>query len=75
MNRSIIIILALLFMTAGCSHKKDSLAILKNGTWIDVSLKAASNRDYQITAADVEEWEQKNSRIPDNAIILFNTGL
>jgi kynurenine formamidase len=41
---------------------------------IDVSAKAASNPDYQITIADVEDWEKTNGKIPDNSIILFRTG-
>jgi kynurenine formamidase len=44
------------------------------GVMIDISSKVAANRDYQITAGDLEEWEKHNGRIPDNAIILFNTG-
>jgi kynurenine formamidase len=41
---------------------------------IDVSSKAAANPDYQITVADVENWEKTNGKIPDNSIILFRTG-
>ena len=44
------------------------------GVVVDVSAKVASNRDYQITAVDLEEWEKQNGRIPDNAILLLNTG-
>jgi kynurenine formamidase len=44
------------------------------GVMIDVSLKAAASHDYQITTADVEAWEKNNGRIPEHAIVLFNTG-
>lgn len=41
---------------------------------IDVSEKAASDRDYQITADDIKNWEAANGKIPEWSIILFQTG-
>jgi kynurenine formamidase len=41
---------------------------------IDVSAKALANRDYLVSIKDIENWEKKNGRIPDNAIILIRTG-
>jgi kynurenine formamidase len=41
---------------------------------IDVSKKAASDRDYQAGVADFTAWESINGRIPDDAIVLINTG-
>ena len=41
---------------------------------IDVTEKTKDNADYQISVADVEEWEKLNGLIPDNAILLFRTG-
>lgn len=41
---------------------------------MDVSLKAQKNTDYQITVADVKEWESRHGRIPRSAILLFHTG-
>lgn len=41
---------------------------------IDVSLKAEKNRDYQVTAADLQNWEQKNGRLPAGSILLLRTG-
>jgi Predicted metal-dependent hydrolase len=41
---------------------------------IDVSQKALSNRDYQVSIPDFIAWEEKHSRIPDNAIVLLHTG-
>jgi kynurenine formamidase len=44
------------------------------GIVIDVIARADSNRDYQISLSDFEEWEKQHGRIPDGAIILINTG-
>ncbi len=41
---------------------------------IDVSDKAASNRDYLISVADFENWEKTNGRIPDGSMVLLQTG-
>jgi kynurenine formamidase len=41
---------------------------------IDVSAKAADNRDYQASVGDVQEWEKTNGEIPANAILLIRTG-
>ena len=41
---------------------------------IDVSAKAAENRDYQVRVKDLEEFEARHGRIPDGAIVLLNTG-
>jgi kynurenine formamidase len=41
---------------------------------IDVSVKAAADRDYQITVDDIKAWETANGKIPEWAIILFQTG-
>ena len=39
---------------------------------VDVSAKA--NRDYLISAGDLEAWEAEHGRIPDGSILLFRTG-
>jgi kynurenine formamidase len=41
---------------------------------IDVSERAAENRDYLISVEDIKVWERRNGRIPDSSIILFQTG-
>jgi kynurenine formamidase len=41
---------------------------------IDVSDKAATSPDYQISVEDIEAWEKVNGTIPDQSIILFRTG-
>lgn len=47
-----------------------------NGTAIvvDVSEKALKNRDYLVSTGDLEAWEDKNSKIADDAIVLLRTG-
>jgi kynurenine formamidase len=41
---------------------------------VDVTAKVASNRDYLITASDLQEFETKHGRIADGTIVLFRTG-
>ncbi len=41
---------------------------------IDVSDKAAANRDYLITTDDIIAWQAKNGAIQPGTIILFQTG-
>ena len=44
------------------------------GAVVDVAARAAADRDYQVTAADLEAWEAENGRLPDGAIVLLRTG-
>jgi kynurenine formamidase len=41
---------------------------------LDVRTEAGKNPDYQLTTAKIEEWEKKNGRIPEGAIVLLRTG-
>ena len=41
---------------------------------VDVSDKAAANRDYLVSVADIESWEKTNGRIPEQTIVLLQTG-
>ena len=41
---------------------------------IDVSARAAKDRDYRLTVDDVTAWEARNGRIPKGAIVLLRTG-
>lgn len=41
---------------------------------IDVKEKARSNPDYRVQVSDVEDWESVNGRIPDNAVVVMNSG-
>ncbi len=41
---------------------------------IDVTRQAAKSRDYQATAADFQNWERQNGRLPAGAILLLRTG-
>ena len=42
---------------------------------IDVSVQAARDADYRLTAEDVRRWEAAHGRIPDRSIVLLRTGL
>lgn len=48
--------------------------LVGEGVKIDVSAKAANDRDYQITIDDIKAWETVNGKIPEWSIILFQTG-
>ena len=48
--------------------------LIGEGINIDVSVKAAVDRDYQITIEDIKAWEAANGPIPEWSIILFRTG-
>lgn len=41
---------------------------------VDVSAKAKPDRDYLVSVADFEAWETQNGRIPDDSIVLLQTG-
>ena len=42
---------------------------------IDVKRQVATDRQYLVTVEDILNWEQRHGRIPDDSIVLFNTGL
>lgn len=48
--------------------------LVGEGVVLDVTAKAAVDRDYQVSTEDFELWEKQNGRIPDGAIVLLNTG-
>ena len=41
---------------------------------IDVTKKTQKDLDYQITEHDFEDWENAHGKIPDNCIVLLQTG-
>merc|ERR1712038_1870846 len=44
------------------------------GIVIDITYKSINNRDAQLTVEDVKNWEKTNGQIPDNSIVLMNSG-
>lgn len=48
--------------------------LIGNGIKIDVSESGLKNPDYLISITDLRNWEEENGRIPDNNIILLQTG-
>lgn len=41
---------------------------------INVQDKVAGNPDYELTPADIEAWEAQHGRIPENALVILNSG-
>jgi kynurenine formamidase len=41
---------------------------------VDVSEQAAKNADYQMTRGDLESYEKKHGRVPDNACVAMHSG-
>jgi kynurenine formamidase len=41
---------------------------------VDISGACARDRDYELSAGDVESWEKRNGRIPAESIVLVRTG-
>lgn len=48
--------------------------LMGNGIVIDVSDKAAANRDYLVNVADFEKWERRNGKIAPGTIVFLRTG-
>jgi kynurenine formamidase len=48
--------------------------LMGNGIVIDVSDKAAANRDYLVSVADFADWERRNGRIAPGTIVFLRTG-
>jgi kynurenine formamidase len=44
------------------------------GIKIDISDKVSKDRDYRLSASDIQEWEQRMGQIPGGAIVLVHTG-
>ena len=44
------------------------------GVRIDVTEQCARERDYRVTISDLERWEAQHGRIPNQGIVLLNTG-
>jgi kynurenine formamidase len=41
---------------------------------IDLRAKCAANADYEVTVADLEAWERRYGRIPDESMVIIWTG-
>ena len=41
---------------------------------IDVTSKASADNDYLVSVDDIEAWERTNGRIPDNAMVIMDSG-
>lgn len=59
------------------THTVDQIPLdqlLGTGVVIDVAKQCEANRDYQISVADLQNWESQNGAIPKGAIVLLRTG-
>ena len=41
---------------------------------VDVTSQAAADRDYQVSVEDFESWEADHGKLPDDIIVLIQTG-
>lgn len=48
--------------------------LMGNGIVIDVTSQCAANADYQVSVADIQNWERRNGRIAPGTIVLLRTG-
>ena len=48
--------------------------LMGNAVVIDVRDAAAEDRNYQVQTSDFEQWEDEHGAIPDEAIVLLDTG-
>ncbi|MEZ5425847.1 MAG: cyclase family protein [Pyrinomonadaceae bacterium] len=48
--------------------------LLGSAVKVDVSAKTANDRDYRISVEDLTDWEKQNGQIPENSIVLLETG-
>lgn len=48
--------------------------LVGTGVRIDVAQQCARDHDYRMTISDLERWEVEHGRIPNQAIVLLNTG-
>ena len=44
------------------------------GVLIRVAAKAGENRNYQLSVEDILDWEKQHGPVPDNSILLVDTG-
>jgi len=54
--------------------KLDAKMLFGEGIVIDIKEKCEEDPDYLLTVEDIMEWEAENGMIPENAIVLLNTG-
>lgn len=59
------------------THTVDQIPLdqlLGTGIVVDVAQQCEANRDYQISVADLQNWESQNGALPRGAIVLLRTG-
>ena len=48
--------------------------LIGSGIRIDVTEQCVRDRDYRVTISDLERWEAEHGRVPNQTIVLLNTG-
>ena len=48
--------------------------LVGEGIVVNVSAKVEKNPNAELEVSDLEEWEKKHGRIPDNPIVLMYSG-
>jgi len=48
--------------------------LVGTGVRVDLTAACARDRDHRVTIQDLEQWEAAHGRIPDQAIVLLDTG-
>ncbi|HMS83331.1 MAG TPA: cyclase family protein [Nitrospira sp.] len=48
--------------------------LVGTGVQINVAVQCAHNRDYLVAISDITRWEIEHGRIPNDSIVLLNTG-
>jgi kynurenine formamidase len=57
-----------------CVDKVPVDQLISQAVVIDVVEKAKANPNYLLTKQDVLDWEKKNGKIPENAVVIMKTG-
>jgi kynurenine formamidase len=55
-------------------HEIELSQLMGPAVVIDVAEQSANNRDYQVSVDDFLNWEAKHGTMPDQAMLMFNTG-
>ena len=57
-----------------CADQLTPADLYLHAVRIDIRAKVRDNADYQLTIADIQQWERAHGRIPNNAAVILQTG-
>lgn len=52
----------------------DPADLFAQGIVVDISMQADADPDYTLSRRDLDDWEQRQGRIPEGAVVLLHTG-